>query len=67
MKKTKKVMELLLDDGRQFIVIRDYNGDAYKDHALYYRWYNNGWHKRKILVCGNVYEAMQYLVDHKYN
>lgn len=65
-KRTMKVLDLFLDDGRQIICIRDYMAKC-NEYKVYYRWYDCGWHKRKLAEYADMRSVLAHLLQESYN
>ena len=64
--KTRQIMSLQLDDGRYFICIRDYSA-RYNQYKLYYKWYNQGWKRKKINEYADLWGVLYWLLEQRPN
>ena len=62
--KTRKVMELQFD-GNWYICIQDYTA-KFNQFKLYHKYYDCGYHKKKIAEYGNIDSVLFHLLQMKY-
>ena len=67
MVKTRQVLSVQLDDGRYYICVRDYMAPLNEQYKLYYKWWDQGWKRKKVLSFRSLYSVMQWFIDHKPN
>ena len=66
MAKTQTVMTVSPDyDGYYYVVIRDSTAKA-NPYKVYRRWYDCGWHRKKMVEYANFESVLFYLLQLKY-
>ena len=61
---TLKVMSLLNYNGKRYECI--YNYGKTNPFKLYVKWYENGWHRKKVAEYANIDSILFYLLQQKY-
>lgn len=66
MAKTRQIMTLAPDyDGNHYVVIHDSSAKT-NQYKLYRKWYNRGWHRKKVAEYGDFDSIMFHLIQLKY-
>lgn len=62
--KTRKVMEMDYND-KWYVCIEDSTANT-NPYKLYEKWYDGGWHRKKVIEFGNFDSILFYLLQIKY-
>ena len=64
--KTWKVLSIICRNGKQFECI--YNSEKeYNQYTLYYKYYESGKHRKKVISYGNLASVLAWLTDYENN
>lgn len=60
---TKKIMEM--SDKHTYVVIKD-DSAKYNPYKVYDKWYNVGWHRKKLTEFADMQSVLWYLLQIEY-
>lgn len=63
--KTRKVMEISVE-GKHFVCVYDETKESNR-YILYEKWWDSGWHRRKIVEYDNFVSVLEYLRRYAYD
>jgi hypothetical protein len=60
--KSRKVLDVRLDNGRNYICIQN-PFKTFNQYTLYHRWYDQGWHRVKVVSYEYMGSVLAHLLD----
>lgn len=60
---TKKIMEM--SDKHTYVVIKD-DSAKFNPYKVYNKWYDGGWHRKKLTEYGDLQSVLWYLLQIEY-